>query len=151
MATTEVTMTLTAPAPATETAPGGAPASVRRRRRALGIVAAVVVTLAVWLVGHLAGADYWITDSQGSARIDAVVTASVTVILGLVGWGVLALLERVTRYGTTVWTVLAVAVVVASEVPVVLVDATTATHVALAVVHLAVGAVLVPAFVRARA
>jgi hypothetical protein len=145
-------MSLTAPAaaPTTDTAPVRDRAAVRRRRRALGIVATLVVTLAVWLLGHLAGADYWITDSQGSVRIDALVTTQVTVVLGLVGWGVLALLERLTRYGTTIWTVLAAVVVVVSMIPIVLVEATTATRVALAAVHLAVGAVLVPAFVRAR-
>lgn len=92
-------MSLTAPAPTTDTAPVRGRAAVRRRRRALGIVATLVVTLAVWLLGHLAGADYWITDSQGTVRIDALVTTEVTMILGLVGWGVLALLERLTRYG----------------------------------------------------
>jgi hypothetical protein len=46
--------------------------------------------------------------------------------------------------------VLAAVVVVVSMIPIVLVEATTATRVALAAVHLAVGAVLVPAFVRAR-
>ncbi|MEJ2887220.1 DUF6069 family protein [Actinomycetospora aeridis] len=144
-------MTLTAPAPATDSTPVRARASVPRpRRRALGIVAALVVTLAVWLVGHLAGADYWISDSQGTVRIDALVTTQVTVVLGLAGWGVLALLERLSRHGTTAWTVLATLVVVASLVPILLVDATTATRVALTAVHLAVGAVLIPAFVRAR-
>lgn len=108
------------------------------------------MTLAVWLLGHLAGADYRITDSQGTVRIDALVTTQVTVVLGLVGWGVLALLERLSRHGTTVWTVLAVVVVAASMIPVVLVEATTATRLALVAVHLAVGAVLVPAFVRGR-
>jgi hypothetical protein len=144
-------MSLTAPAPttSTDTTPVRGRASVRRRR-ALGIVATLVVTLAVWLIGHLAGADYWISDSQGTVRIDALVTAQVTVILGLAGWAVLALLERLTRYGTTVWVVLATVVVVASMIPVVLVEATTVTRIALAAVHLAVGAVLVPALVRAR-
>jgi len=144
-------MSLTAPAaaPTTDTAPVRGRATVRRRR-ALGIVATLVVTLAVWLLGHLAGADYWIADSQGTVRIDALVTTQVTVVLGLVGWGVLALLERLTRYATTIWTVLAAVVVVASMIPIVLVEATTATRIALAAVHLAVGAVLVPAFVRAR-
>ena len=143
-------MTLTAPAPTTDTTASRGRAAVRRRRRALGIVLAVVVTLAVWLLGHLAGADYWITDSQGTVRIDMLVTAQVTVVLGLVGWGVLALLERLSRHGAVLWTVLAVIVVAASMIPVVLVEATTATRLALVAVHLAVGAVLVPAFVRAR-
>ncbi|GAA4860250.1 DUF6069 family protein [Actinomycetospora straminea] len=148
-------MSLTAPAPTTGTttdgtaAPFRATPAVRRRRRALGIVATLVVALAVWLVGHLAGADYRITDSQGSVRIDALVTTQVTVVLGLVGWGVLALLERVTRHGTAIWTVLAALVVAASMIPVFLVEATTATRIALVAVHLAVGA-LIPFFVRAR-
>jgi hypothetical protein len=143
-------MTLTAPAPTADATASRGRAAVRRRRRAHGIVLALVVTLAVWLLGHVAGADYWITDSQGTVRIDMLVTAQVTVVLGLVGWGVLALLERLGRRGTTVWTVLAVVVVAASMIPVVLVEATTATRLALVAVHLAVGAVLVPAFVRAR-
>lgn len=145
-------MSLATPAavPITDTAPLRSRVAVRWRRRALGIVATLVVTLAVWLLGHLAGADYWITDSQGTVRIDAVVTTQVTVVLGLVGWGVLALLERLTRYGTTAWTVLAAVVVVASMIPIVLVEATTATRVALVAVHLAVGT-LIPFFVRARA
>jgi hypothetical protein len=145
-------MSLTAPAaaPTTDTAPVRGRAAVRRRRRALGIVATLAVTLAVWLLGHLAGADYWIADSQGTVRIDALVTTQVTVVLGLAGWGVLALLERLTRYGARAWTVVAVVVVIASMIPIVLVEATTATRVALAAVHLAVGAVLVPTLVRAR-
>jgi hypothetical protein len=144
-------MSLTVPAPTTDTAPVRDRATHRARRRALGIVAALVATLVVWLLGHLAGADYWITDSQGTVRIDALVTTEVTVVLGLVGWGVLAVLERLTRYGTTLWIVLAAIVVAASMIPIVLVEATTATRIALAAVHLTVGAVLVPAVVvRAR-
>jgi hypothetical protein len=143
-------MSLTAPAPTTDTAPPRGRASVRRRRRALGIVATLVVTLAVWLLGRLVGADYWITDAQGTVQISALVTTQVTLVVSLFGWGVLALLERLTRHGTTIWTVLAAVVVVASMIPIVLVEATTPTRWALGAVHLAVGAVLVPALVRAR-
>lgn len=146
-------MSLTAPAPTATTDAGASPvrarATARRRRRALGVVATLVVALAVWLVGRLSGADYWIADSQGTVRIDALVTTQVTVVLGLAGWAVLALLERLTRYGTAIWTVLATVIVAASMIPVFLVEATTATRVALVAVHLAVGA-LIPFFVRAR-
>lgn len=118
-----------------------------RLRRPAGIVATLLVTLAVWAVGHLAGADYVITDPTGSARIDLVVTAGFTLVVALVGWAVLALLERLTRRGTAIWTVLAVVVLVASYVPVFLVEATTGTRIALVAVHTAVG-LLVPAFRR---
>jgi hypothetical protein len=122
------------------------PAS-RRVRRALGIVVTLLVALATWTVGLLAGADYQITDSMGSVRIDLVVVTQVTVVVGLVAWGVLALLERTTRHAAAIWTVLAVVVLVASYVPVFLVEATTATRVALLAVHTAV-LVLVPALRR---
>lgn len=133
----------------TETRPSTAPATGvgRPARRALGIVVTLLVTLAVWAVGHLAGADYVITDPTGSARIDLVVTAGFTLVVALVGWAVLALLERLTHRGTAIWTVLAVVVLVASYVPVFLVEATTATRIALVAVHTAVG-VLVVAFRR---
>jgi hypothetical protein len=134
-------MSLTTSRPTT--APAVGPLASRPARRALGIVATVVVALAVWAVGSLAGADYWITDAMGSVRIDLVVVTQVTVVLGLAGWAALALLERFTRRGLAIWTVLAVVVLVASYVPVFLVEATTATRIALLAVHTAVGALVV--------
>ena len=122
------------------------PAS-RRGRRAVGIVVTLLATLTTWGVGSLAGADYWITDSMGSVRIDLVVVAQVTLVVGLAGWASLALLERFTNRGTAIWTVLAVVVLIASYVPVLLVEATTCTRVALLAVHTAVG-VLIAAFRR---
>jgi hypothetical protein len=139
-------MSLTTSRPATETAAGRSPAS-RRGRRALGIVVTLLVALATWAVGDLAGADYRITDAMGTVRIDLVVVTQVTVVVGLAAWGVLALLERTTRHATAIWTVLAVVVLVASYVPVFLVEATTATRVALLAVHTA-AVVLVPALRR---
>jgi hypothetical protein len=73
----------------------------------------------------------------------------VTAVIGLLGWATLALLERLSRRGTRAWAVLAGLVVVASMVPIWLVDATTATRVALFCVHLVVGLVLIPSYVRA--
>jgi hypothetical protein len=54
---------------------------------------------------------------------------------------------RFTSRGTAIWTVLAVVVLLASYVPVFLVEATTATRVALLAVHTA-GGVLIAAFRR---
>ena len=141
-------MTVTASTPTATTA---APTGRGRRiaRRAVGIVAAVAVAYLAWGVGALLGADYWITDSMGSVRIDLLVTAQVTVVLALAGWALLALLELITRRGPAIWTAVAVAVTVASLVPIVLVEATTATRIGLVLVHLAVGATLIPAYLRA--
>ena len=129
------------------TAPVARPAASRRVRRALGLVVTLLIALATWTVGSLAGADYWITDSMGSVRIDLVVVTQVTLVVGLVGWATLALLERVTSRGTAIWTVLALVVLVASYIPVFLVEATTSTRIALLAVHTAVG-VLIAAFRR---
>lgn len=118
------------------------------RTRAAGIAGAVVAALAAWGVGALLGADYWITDSQGTARVDVSTTAVCTAIIGLLGWGVLAPAERVARWGRTAWTVLAVGVLALSMVPVGLVEATPSTRIGLTLIHLAVAAVLVPVFTR---
>lgn len=139
-------MSLTEDRPST-TVPVTRPSGSRRLRRPLGIVVTLLVTLAVWAVGHLAGADYRITDSMGTVRIDLVVVTQVTLVIGLLGWATLALLERFTRRATAIWTSLAVIVLVASYVPVFLVEATVATRVALVAVHTAV-VVLVPALRR---
>jgi Family of unknown function (DUF6069) len=120
-----------------------------RLLRLAGVGATVVVTLAVWAVGRLAGADYVLRDPSGSVTIDAVATAVVTLVVAALGWGVLALLERLTRHAVRIWVGMAATVIIASMVPIFLVDATPGTQVALYFVHLAV-VVLVPALLRAR-
>jgi hypothetical protein len=141
--------------PTTETIQSSSTLSPRPPRargrllRLAGVGATVVVTLAVWAVGRLAGADYVLRDPSGSVTIDAVATAVVTLVVAALGWGVLALLERLTRHAVRIWVGMAATVIIASMVPIFLVDATPGTQVALYFVHLAV-AVLVPALLRAR-
>ena len=125
------------------------PAARRRLLRLAAVGATVVVTLAVWAVGRLIGADYVLRDPSGSVTIDAMATAVVTFVAAALGWGVLALLERLTRYAVGIWVGMAATVVIVSMVPIFFVDATPGTQVALFFVHLAV-AVLVPALLRAR-
>jgi hypothetical protein len=136
----------------TQPAPTVSPRTPEARRRLLRLAAVgatVVVTLAVWAVGRLAGADYVLRDPSGAVTVDATVTAVVTLVAAALGWGSLALLERLTRHAVQIWVGLAAAVVIASMVPIFFVDATPGTQVALFFVHLAV-AVLVPALLRAR-
>jgi hypothetical protein len=141
--------------PTTETIQSSSTLSPRPPRargrllRLAGVGATVVVTLAVWAVGRLAGADYVLRDPSGSVTIDAVTTAVVTLVFAALGWGVLALLERLTRHAVRIWVGMAATVIIASMVPIFLVDATPSTQVALYFVHLAV-AVLIPALLRAR-
>ena len=112
--------------------------------RPAGVAATVLVTLFVWLLGRLAGADYLLDDPAQPVVISAGATAVVTLVVALLGWGALALLERVTRHAARIWTGLAVLVLVLSMFPIFFIVATPATMAALYAVHLAV-AVLIPA------
>lgn len=121
----------------------------RRVRRAAAVVTTVAVNAVLWAVAAAAGVDYVLSDSTGTAVIDLPVAVVATAIFALLGWGTLALFERITRRrAMAVWTTLAVGIALLSVVPVFLEDATAGTRVALTVLHLAVAAVLVPLFRR---
>ncbi len=139
-----------APRGATTSAPSAA--RTDHRLRALGVLAAVLAPLLIWLVAvPVLGADLVVTDSsrQPPTQFEVGPGAIVTFALGpaLLGWGVLALLERFTRRARTVWTALATVLLVLSFVPL-LGPMSGATRLTLALLHLAVGAALIPAFYR---
>ncbi|MEJ2888544.1 DUF6069 family protein [Actinomycetospora aeridis] len=132
-----------------------APAAAARisptvRTRGLAVVGAGAAALAGWTVGALLGADYWITDSMGSARVDIPAAVGTTIITALLAWALLAVLERVATWGRTAWTYLAVGVLAVSMTPIGLVEATASTRIGLMIAHLAVAAVVIPAFTRVR-
>jgi hypothetical protein len=124
-----------------------APARSRvNRTRALGVVGAVLAAAAVWTVAvPLLGGHLLIRFGSGAAQnvgLDYVIGA--TVVTSLLGWAALALLERRTRRARQVWTALAVAVVLVSLTLPLIAGTTVATRVALAFMHVAVAAVLIP-------
>ena len=135
--------------PSAPTSSSSRPAARRRILRCAGVAYAAIVTVAVWGIGRLAGADYVLGGPSGSVVIDATTTAVVTLVVATLGWVALAVLERLTRHAGRIWAGLAGVVVTASMVPIFLVDATPSTQVALFFVHLAV-AVLIPLLLRAR-
>jgi hypothetical protein len=124
-------------------AAGGA-SRVRNRSIALG--AAVVATVVLWLIANVAGAELKV--DQGSGRQDLTVVSVIltSAIVALLGWGLLALLERFSARAKTIWTGMAVAVLVLSLVPPSLVDASTGTKVTLVSMHLAVGVIVILGF-----
>nr|WP_245651549.1 DUF6069 family protein [Streptosporangium amethystogenes] len=67
-----------------------------------------------------------------------------TLVLALLGWGALAVLEQYIRRARTIWTVIAIAVLMLSFVPILGVEATSGTKSMLSLMHLAVAAVLIP-------
>ncbi|WP_433460952.1 DUF6069 family protein [Micromonospora sp. CA-248212] len=118
------------------------------RDRAIAVAVAVLAAVAVWSIATLAGAQ--LTVDQGAGPRDVTVLAVVlnSAIAALLGWGLLAVLERFRASAITIWTGIALVVLVLSLVPASLVDASAGTRVALVLMHLVVGAVVIVGFRR---
>ncbi|GAA1434262.1 hypothetical protein GCM10009601_58410 [Streptomyces thermospinosisporus] len=122
--------------------------SVRKRR--LGVTAlAVLAPVLVWVIADpLVGQTLRITDSEETLDVGAVPVAFVALVASLLGWGLLALLERfVAQRARTIWTVVAGAVLLLSFLPLTGGGMDGGTRFSLAVMHLAVAAVLMTGLV----
>ena len=117
------------------------------RTRVLGVGGAVTAAVAVWAVAvPLLGLHLIVrfgTGSPQSIGLDFVVGASV--IASLAGWGLLAMLESRTPHARLIWTITAVAVLLVSMSLPLSAGTTASTRAALAAMHVAVAAVLIPA------
>ena len=116
------------------------------RNRILGVAGATLAAVAVWavevpLLGIRLQTQFGNAAPQ-SVGIDAVVLSSLAA--SLAGWGLLAILEKRFARARTIWTGIAIAVLLASFSVPLFAGTTTTTKVALAMMHLAVGAVLIP-------
>jgi hypothetical protein len=126
------------------------PTTRPRRARALAVIAAALAALAVWLVTDpLLGVDLAAPTRPGSEELLSITPALVagtSLVVALAGWALLALLERFTARARTVWTAIALLVALLSLAgPLSTLASTTAANaVALALMHLAVAAVLIP-------
>ncbi len=132
------------------TATTNTPVARRRWSRALAVLGAVAAVALVWVIGEpVLGHDLVVTQpGQPTQDLGLAAVGTITLGAGLLGWGALALLERLTRRGTLIWMGLAAVVLLLSFAPVAGVEATGGTKAVLAVMHLVVGAVLLPAFWR---
>jgi Family of unknown function (DUF6069) len=114
--------------------------------RALGVGGAVVAAVAVWVVAvPLLGLHLIIRFGNGSPQtigVDFVIGASL--IGSLLGWGLLALLETRTTRARRIWTVLAIAVLLVSLSLPLSAGVAASTKAALALMHVAIAAVLIP-------
>jgi hypothetical protein len=123
------------------------PATARvGRTRALSVGGAVTAAVAVWILAvPFLGLHLIVRFGNGSPQtigIDFVVGASL--IASLVGWGLLAMLERRSTRARTIWTLLAIGVLLVSLSLPLSAGTTASTRVVLAVMHMAVAAVLIP-------
>ncbi|NDU76518.1 hypothetical protein GWI34_28415 [Actinomadura sp. DSM 109109] len=121
-----------------------------RRARALAVAGAVAAALAVWAVGEpLLGQDLVVRqEGQEPRDLGAAAIGVFALVPSLLGWALLAVLERVTRLAARIWTAAALALLAVSFLPVISVQAPGGSKAVLALTHLAVGAVLIPVFWR---
>ena len=116
----------------------------RSARRGIVVVAATVLTGLTWLFGRLAGVDYVAQTPLGTREVTLVLTVVATAVSGLIGWAVVAVLERYTTSTRTLWIALGLVVLVASVIPVIATTAAFATKVTLIALHCVAAAVLIP-------
>ncbi|MEE6262661.1 DUF6069 family protein [Plantactinospora sonchi] len=84
-------------------------------RRTGVVVATVVAAEAVFFtLDGLAGVDLAVRTGDTVAAVGAGAVAAAAGVAALVGWGLLALLERITARARRIWTVVAVVVLVGS-------------------------------------
>ena len=124
--------------------PGLRSARNRHALRAAGVLGAAAAATAVWVAAvPVAGVDLAV-EMNGHAQsvgVGAVVGVSLTV--GLLGWALLAVIERRTRRAITIWTGVALTVAVFSLLGPVTSAVTAAAAASLVALHLVVAAVLV--------
>ncbi|BCJ30475.1 DUF6069 family protein [Actinocatenispora sera] len=113
------------------------------RARALTVATAVVAAVLGWAVlAPVAGLDLIVTVGTGQQRIGAAAVIVATLVVGLAGWGLRALLDRLTGRARTVWTVIAATVLALSLLGPVGSAVGGGTVAALIGLHLLVGLVL---------
>ena len=121
----------------------------RRRTRALAIVAAAGATFTVWTIAHpVARADLVVETGSGPTTVTPAAVVLMTVVAGLVAWGLLALVERFTRRAAAVWSWIACAVLLISLLGPIGSAVGAGATAALVAMHLVTGAVLIPIMAR---
>ncbi len=109
------------------------------RRRAFAVTAAALAALVVWSVAvPLLGVHLTVRTTPGSSMqtVGAGSVVAVSLLVSLLGWGLLAALERRTQRAGTVWTATAGVVLLLSLAGPLTAAVTTASKISLVVLHL---------------
>jgi hypothetical protein len=127
-----------------------APAQTRRTSRAVAAGLAAAGALLVWLVADpLLGVDFAVTKSGTTTVVGPAMVLFMALGVSLVGWAFLALLERFTASARRTWLVTASAVLLLSfAMPFNSGEIATDAKVSLVLMHVAVGAALIPLYAR---
>ncbi|MEU7741236.1 DUF6069 family protein [Nonomuraea sp. NPDC049158] len=115
--------------------------------RILAVLGAAAAALAVWAVVHvLAG----VALASTSGEVTAVSVIVAALVAGLAGWGLLAVLERVTERPRAIWTWIAAVFLVLSLARPLTMGTTGAAKASLAALHVVTAAVLIVLLPRRR-
>ena len=125
----------------------GAPRRSSQRTRILAVPGSAAAALGVWAVaGPLGGVDLSVhLGSAADQHVGPAIVAIVSILAGLAAWGLLAVLERFTHLARAIWIAIALVAMVLSLAGPFSGGATVPAKAALAGMHLAVAAVLIPA------
>ncbi|ADL46817.1 DUF6069 family protein [Micromonospora aurantiaca] len=116
----------------------------RRRDRLLTVFAATAAALLGWVVAvPIAGVELIARSGSTDQRVTPVAVVVSTLLAGLAGWALLALLERLTARARTVWTVVAGLVLLVSLLGPLGGGVGGAATLTLVALHLVAGAVLI--------
>jgi hypothetical protein len=126
------------------------PINARLRNRASAAFGAVVAALAVWVLADpVLGYDLGVEQSgRSTMTVSAPIVLVAALVASLAGWAALAILERFTHRAGRFWAVGAIVVLVASIGMPLAASTTTSTALILSLMHVAVGAILIPALAR---
>lgn len=115
--------------------------------RGLSVMAATAAAVMVWLVAKpLLSIDLLVRPEGGAAQqVGAGAVIAVSLAVSLLGWGLMALLERRTPRVRTIWTGIAVAVLLVSLAGPLASTSAASTKTVLVLMHITVAAVLIPA------
>ncbi|MFI5266713.1 MAG: DUF6069 family protein [Chloroflexota bacterium] len=125
----------------------------RRRTRVLAVVAAVLAAEALWLVSEVVfGVHLQAPAGNGYPQPVAIAAGTVAIasgVLSLLGWGLLAGLERFTSRARGIWLGIALLALIGSLfMPLSGAGVTAANRAVLVLMHVVVAAIVIPALYR---
>lgn len=119
--------------------------AARRIRRAATILVAVLVAIIDWVVcSRLIGLQLMVDQGTGPILVSPIQIVAAPIVSGLTGWGLLAILERISpQRGARSWMIIAIVIAVLSCWSPLTMALSVSTAIALASMHLLVGATLI--------
>jgi hypothetical protein len=115
------------------------------RMRALAIGVALVTNVLILIVGRIVNGEFPVaTVGNDDQTVGFVPVIVVTLLVGLVAWGLLALLERMTSRATAIWTAIAVIVFLLSLLGPLGSGVNASSKVVLACMHVGAAAAIIP-------